>query len=192
MQLRSSLFIWLPVAASAFVVMPSNGIRRTPGTTSGMASQATSRSSSGDPPSVDVSDLGLTIDDMNKPLPPEMLSVMSTTGYESTNKVESIQDDGCEWTESLDNMDVKLKIPGLRGQPAGAMSVLFSRTTISVSVFGRVVWSAILRGKVNPDDCQFEAEEGADMVPTVRLSVRKESTARWGGFILQVGEDSLV
>lgn len=133
------------------------------------------------------------MEDLNKPLPPEMLQVMTTTGYESTNRLESVQDDGCEWTESLEDVQARLQIPGLRGQPAAAISVLFSKTTISVSVFGRVVWSAILRGSIVPDACQFVAEDGSDMIPILRIAARKGvQNERWGGFILQIGEDSLL
>jgi hypothetical protein len=132
------------------------------------------------------------MDDFNAPFPPELLQGLTSTGYESTNKVDTVDDEGCEWTESLEACSVQLLIPGLRGQPAAAVAVLFSTTTISVSVFGRVVWSTILRGSIIPARCHFEVELGADMIPVIRLLVIKEDAALWGGFILQIGEDSLL
>ena len=57
----------------------------------------------------------------------------------------------------------------------------------------RVVWSCILRGKVKPDTAKFETEEGSDMIPIVRFEAEKEDYGeRWGGFILQIGEDSIL
>lgn len=142
---------------------------------------------------VDVSDLGLTMEDLNQPLPQELLQGISSTGYESTSRLPSVEDDGCEWTETADEISVKLRVPGLRGQPAAAASVLFSTTTISVSFFGRVVWSAILRGTIDPDASQFESEDGTEMIPLIKIQVAKAAASeRWGGFILQVGEDSLI
>ena len=175
------LLLLLPLTASAFVLSEKRGA-------------VTHRSKSCklqlESPSIDVSHLGLTMDDLNKPLPPELLQNLRSTGYESTNRL--IEDNGCEWTESLNELKVKLQIQGLRGQPSAAMAVLFSRTTISVSVFGRVVWSAILRGIIDPDNCSYETEDGPAMVPVIRLVVQKATPEQWGGFILQIGEDSLV
>lgn len=143
-------------------------------------------------PSADVSDLGLTMDDLNEALPPEFFG-FTGNGYESTSRIESVVDDGCEWTETAEDVLATLQIPGLRGQPAGAMAVTFSSTTMSVSVFGRIVWSAILRGKIDPEASQFGVAEGEDMVPIIRTTVRKESSeGRWGGLILQIGEDSIL
>ena len=151
------------------------------------------RASDNSPTFVDVSDLGLTMEDLEKPLPVGLLSGISMTGYETTSRIPGVQDNGCEWTETMEEIKVKLRIPGLRGQPAAAMTALFSTTTMSVSVFGRVVWSAIFKGLVFPDSCTCEAEGGDDMIPTLRVTVKKQDdTQRWGGFILQIGEDSLL
>ena len=77
-----------------------------------------------------------------------------------------------------------------------ALSVLTSRNTISVAVFGRIVWSAILKGETVPETATFETREGVDFVPIIEYNVRKadanNSQRRWDGFILQVGEDSLL
>ncbi len=145
------------------------------------------------PAFVDVSDLGLTMEDLEKPLPVGILSGLSMTGYESTSRIPGVEDDGCEWTETMDEMHARLRIPGLRGQPSAAMAAVFSTTTISVSVFGRIVWSAVLRGMIDPESCIFQAEDGDEMIPTIRVTVKKQDdTQRWGGFILQIGEDSLI
>jgi hypothetical protein len=68
----------------------------------------------------DVSDLGLTMDDFNAPFPPTNSYRFDEYRYESTNKVDTVDDEGCEWTESLEACSVQLLIPGLRGQPAAA------------------------------------------------------------------------
>jgi hypothetical protein len=183
----------LPLALSAFVLPNTNGgaFRRSLLLHSNSNSDSTPNASKSST-FTDVSDLGLTMDDFNAPFPQELLEGLTSTGYESTNKVETVDDEGCEWTESLEACSVQLLIPGLRGQPAAAVAVLFSTTTISVSVFGRVVWSTILRGSIDPARCHFEVENGADMIPVIRLLVIKEDAALWGGFILQIGEDSLL
>jgi hypothetical protein len=169
----------LPLTVSAFVLPNGGTFRRS------------SLLHSDPPASIDVSDLGLTMDDFNQPFPPELLQGLVSSGCESTNRLDD--DGGCEWSESLEAMNVKLQIPGLRGQPAAAVAVSFSTTTISVSVFGRVVWSAVLRGTIDPASCSYdEPENGADMIPAIRVNVGKEEATLWGGFILQIGEDSLL
>lgn len=143
--------------------------------------------------SLDVSDLGLTMDDLEAPLPSELLGGISTAGYESTSRIPSVQDDACMWTECPKKMQATLAIPGLRGQPAMCLSVLTATNTVSVSAFGQVVWSCILRGEVKPETATFEAKEGAGMIPTIEYEVEKsDSSERWGGFILQIGEDSIL
>lgn len=142
--------------------------------------------------SVDVSDLGLTMVDLEKKIPIHNFSFESS-GYQSTSRVPNVNDDGCYWVENADDLDVTLRIPGLRGQPAEALSVLFSSTTTSITAFGRIVWSAIQMGISDTDDCTFLTVEGNDAVPVVQLNIRKRDVdERWGGFILQVGEDSIL
>jgi hypothetical protein len=177
-MMLSRLLVILPLTVSAFVLPNGGAFRR-------------SSLLHSDPLSIDVSDLGLTMDDFNKPLPSELLEGLTSSGFESTNRLDD--DGGCEWSETLEAMSVKLTIPGLRGQPPAAVSVLFSTTTMSVSVFGRVVWSAILRGTVDPEGSSFyEPENGADMVPVIRVNVKKEDANLWGGYILQIGENSIL
>ena len=124
------------------------------------------------------------------------IGVIETSGYESTSRIPSVYDDACFWTETPTDVSVLLALPGLRGQPPMALSVLTSRNTISVAVFGRIVWSAILRGETLPETATFETREGVDFVPVIEYTVQKADDAnsqrRWDGFILQVGEDSLL
>jgi hypothetical protein len=142
---------------------------------------------------IDVSDLGLTMDDLNAPLPAGVLESIAMTGYESTSMIPSVQDDACMWTENGPSMKVTLAIPGLRGQPSACLSVLCAKNTVSISAFGRVVWSTILRGEVVPETFKFEARDGPDMTPVLELDLEKaDASTRWDGFILQIGEDSLL
>ena len=142
--------------------------------------------------SIDVSDLGLTMSDLEKEIPIHNFSVESS-GYQSTSRVPDVDDQGCYWVENAEDLDVTLRIPGLVGQPAEAISVLFSTTTISVSVFGRIVWSAIQMGISDIDDCSFLTDEDEYGKPIIQLNVKKRDLdERWGGFILQIGEDSIL
>jgi len=143
--------------------------------------------------SIDVSDLNITVDDLKKPIPKELIESFQLAGYQSTSRLPDIDDEGCYWVENENDLDVTLQIPGLRGQPAACVSVLFSTTTISITAFGRVVWSSIQMGFSDPDDCSFLTEDGENMVPIIQMNIKKRDTgARWGGFILQVGEDSIL
>jgi len=142
---------------------------------------------------INVADLGLTMEDLEAPLPSELLQGIATSGYESTSRIPSVEDNGCQWTEFDNDFDVTLKIPGLRGQPAACLAVVFATTSCTISAFGRPVWSCILKGTVDPDSANFMTEDGPDMIPVVQLSVQKKATTeRWGGFIEQIGEDSLL
>ena len=61
--------------------------------------------------------------------------------------------------------------------------------------FGRQVFSCVMRGQVEVDQCGFEVVEGTGAamgVPVIRLTVRKQpNQPRWKGFIKEIGEDSL-
>ena len=142
---------------------------------------------------VDVSDLGLTMDDLNETLPPEMFGI-STSGYESTSRITTVDDEGCAWDESQDRMDVTLKIPGLRGQPTACLAVEFcDENSLTVTAFGMVVWTCLLRNTYKTDTASFEVSEGPDMTPVITLSLEKaNSNSRWGGFIEQIGENSIL
>jgi hypothetical protein len=147
-----------------------------------------------DSTSIDVSDLNITLDDLKKPIPKEMLyETFQLAGYQSTSRIPNVDDKGCYWVENENDLDVTLEIPGLRGQPAASLSVLFSTTTVSITAFGRVVYSVIQMGFSDPDDCSFITEDGEGMMPIVQMNIKKRDVGeRWGGFILDVGEDSIL
>ncbi|KAL7531531.1 hypothetical protein ACHAWF_003804 [Thalassiosira exigua] len=179
--------------ASAFLcVAPSSPRASPPSPLSPLRGNADGGRSGDAVASVDVSDLGLTVADLEEKIPLRDFAFESS-GYQSTSRIPEVDDGGCQWAEKAEDVDVTLRIPGLRGQPAEALSVLFSSTTVSVTAFGRVVWSAVQMGTSDADDCTFLTEEGMDGVPIIQLSVRKRDLGeRWGGFILQIGEDSIL
>ena len=183
-----SLLLGITLRCSAFIAIPSD-------TNQCMASNLISSATTDDDDgviSIDVSDLGLTVADLEKKIPIHNFSFESQ-GYQSTSCIPDVNDNGCEWVENTEDLDVTLRIPGLRGQPAEALSVLFSSTTISITAFGRIVWSAIQMGISDTDDCTFFIVDGEDGIPIIQLNVRKRDLdERWGGFILQIGEDSIL
>ena len=140
--------------------------------------------------SVDVADLKVSMDDLDKPL--EELTV-DTRGVDHTSRT-GIQDDGCAWTERADSVEAVLRIPGLRGQPSGSLSVDVTPTSCTVSSFGMAVWSCLLKGKANPESVAVDISDGAEAIPTIELRVGKAegSSGRWGGFIESIGEDSIL
>ena len=138
--------------------------------------------------SVDVADLGVAMDELDKPL--EALTV-DTRGVEHTSRT-GIQDDGCAWTERAESVEVVLRIQGLRGQPSASLAVDVTPTTCTVSSFGVAVWSCLLRGRADPPSVAFDVSDGADAVPTIELRVGKADGASWGGFIESIGEDSIL
>ena len=152
------------------------------------------------PFSIDVSDLGLTMDDLNKPIPSELLGDFKVlcSGMQSTSRVDSINDEGCLWEESADLIGATLSIEGLRGQPVAAMDVAFSTTTCTIAVFGYAVWSCLLKGECIPESAVTKVQDGYDNVPLITMSVAKmkgESGVpleRWDGFIGAIGEDSIL
>ena len=194
------LFLLLPTSVYPFVGISSHvGTPKLApfGSIHGDKTSSTSIGSKTENNSIDVSDLGLTMEDLNKPLPPELLASIERSGYQSTSRIPDVDDNGCYWVENKgdDNgtIDVTLTIPGLRGQPAACLAVLFSTTTVSVTAFGRIVWSCIQRGISVPEQCSFFTEDGKDMIPVIQLSVEKSDKDKvWDGFILQIGEDSIL
>jgi len=139
--------------------------------------------------SIDVSHLGLTMDDLNAPLPPGAFELQKS-GSESTSRIAD--DGGCEWTEHADDVEAVLRIAALRGQPAACLAVTFAKTTATVTAFGYTVWSCVLRGTCVPLSGTFNVVDGADMVPVIQVTVAKESPEdQWGGLIAQIGENSL-
>ena len=140
--------------------------------------------------SVDVADLKVSMDDLDKPL--EELTV-DTRGIDHTSRT-GIQDDGCAWTERADSVEAVLRIPGLRGQPSGSLSVDVTPTSCTVSSFGMAVWSCLLKGRANPESVAVDVSDGADAVPVIELRIGKAegTSGRWGGFIESIGEDSIL
>lgn len=180
-----------PLHASAFTTIPSNGVA-TARSFFPLNASDQDGTSNNEVISIDVSDLGITMSELEKQIPKENFSLESS-GCQSTSKIPSVNDNGCNWTENPEDLDVTLRIPGLVGQPAEALSVLFSTTTVSITAFGRIAWSAILMGISDIDDCSFLIVEGNDAIPIIQLNVgKRDKDERWGGFILQVGEDSLL
>ena len=189
MKFSAALLIMGFTTVDSFTIINSSNIQN------GLQSQrlaATSPNDGNPVTELDVSDLGLTLADLEKSLPREMMTTTSS-GYQSTSRISSVNDDGCLYEERDDSVDVTLAIPGLRGQPAAALSVLFSTTTVSVTAFGRVIWSCIQRGISDVDECTFLTEDGKDGIPVIQLVVKKRDLGeKWGGFILQIGEDSIL
>lgn len=117
---------------------------------------------------------------------------MVTSGYESTSRVPGNTDQGAAWTESAETVGVTLTVPGLRGQPAASLSVEATDTTLTVTAWGRAIWSCVLRGAIDPNTASMSAEDGMAMLPMLKFSARKAGGGRWGGFIQAIGEDSLL
>lgn len=140
--------------------------------------------------SIDVSDLGVTIEDLQAPLPAVAGLEVETSGAESVSRVSV--NDGCRWTETASEVDADLTIPGLLGQPAGSLAVEMTETTATITAFGTAVWSCVLRGTVDPTLTKI-AINAEGMQPVVAVAVTKTpGSGRWGGFIKQIGEDSLL
>ncbi|OEU15942.1 hypothetical protein FRACYDRAFT_187093 [Fragilariopsis cylindrus CCMP1102] len=145
--------------------------------------------------SIDVSDLGLTLDDFDVTFPKSSDGgiQITTSGYESTSMIPSVDDNGVSWEEDSNIVGVKLSIPGLRGQPIAAMDVQITSNTCTVTVFGYAVWSCLLKGECLPESSSFQIEDGKDMLPLITVSVEKKNNEiRWDGFILSIGEDSIL
>ena len=145
--------------------------------------------------SIDVSDLGLTLDDFDVTFPKSSDGgiQITTSGYESTSMIPSVDDNGLSWEEDSNIVGVQLSIPGLRGQPIAAMDVAITSNTCTVTVFGYAVWSCLLKGECVPESSSFQIEDGKDMLPLITVSVEKKNKEkRWDGFILSIGEDSIL
>ena len=74
------------------------------------------------------------------------------------------------------------------------MVVEVTSATATVTAFGRVVWSCVLRGGACvPDTLTFSAEDGTGLLPEISISIGKaEPGKRWGGLIASIGEDSIL
>ena len=135
-------------------------------------------------------------------LPEVDAAALVTQGIESSTRDASSNDQGCVWTETPETVMVELQLQGLRGQPAAALAVHLDtsrdaqwrgRGMCTVTAFGRVVWSCVLRGPIDVEACSFEAEDGAQMLPLMRVTVRKmRSAPRWDGFIDEIEFNTLI
>ena len=122
-------------------------------------------------------------------------------GTESTSRVVC-DDQGCTWTETAETVSVDICLKGLRGQPAGCLAVHLAasrdyvwrgRGTASVSAFGQVVWSCVMRGAIVVDACSTEVADGGQMLPIIRITVRKlPEAAPWEGFIEEIEYNTLM
>jgi hypothetical protein len=149
-----------------------------------------------------------------------LLASGEVRGTESTTRDEATLDKGCSWVEDAETLTAELRIPGLRGQPAGCLAAHVAATntqvdgvhahlavqatdiqdvdrndlgTVTVMAFGRVVWGCVLRGAIVPDMTVVEAEDVAHQMPVLRVSVRKQpGSPRWGGFIGAIDTDCLL
>ena len=79
------------------------------------------------------------------------------------------------------------------GRPLPWSLIEVTSATATVTAFGRVVWSCVLRGACVPDTLTFSAEDGTGMLPEISISIGKaEPGKRWGGLIASIGEDSIL
>jgi len=114
----------------------------------------------------------------------------ATAGYEST--LRSSTDQGAAWSESADVVEVTLTILAMRGQPAAAMAIEATATSLTVTAWGRAIWTCVLRGTIDPNTASMIAEDGMGSLPILQFSARKAPAVWWGGFIKSIGEDSLI
>lgn len=133
--------------------------------------------------SVDVSDLNVTLSDLEKPLDDVELefesSGTSERGYYS-------------WIESLKHIEVSFSHPGIRGQPKDAILAELTSSTFTISIFGYVTYSAVLEGPIIPEESKIEVSDGNDNIPKIFLDVTKARPGRWNGFIREVGANGLL
>ena len=139
------------------------------------------------PTSVDVSDLGLSLEDLEAPIP--WGDGLEASGSESSSAISD--DGGCLWRETAEVVSATLTIPGLVGQPSDALGCEFTESTLTVTAWGRTIWSCVLRGELKPEEARWGvAMEG--MQPVIEIAAPKGGTDRWGGFIKKMGVDSLL
>lgn len=167
---------------------------------------------------VDVSDLSLTMADLEVPLELGSDADIETRGVESSSV--TAPDDGIEWSEAAlgcaaslaassapqalspsshpapkcRRLTARLRIPGLRGQPAASLAVEFTESTMTITAFGRGIWSCVLRGAAAPSRCRFEVEDGLGALATITVAVSKADASgdRWNGLVESIGVDSVL
>jgi hypothetical protein len=141
--------------------------------------------------SVDVSDLNLVMADLEKPLETTGDADVQTRGVESTSGVA--EDGGVQWTETSTLLSAELAIPGLMGQPAEALAVELTETTMTVTAFAMPIWSAILKGRTEPAASEPRTKCVTGMPPTISVEIVKApGSPRWNGLIESIGVDSVL
>ena len=105
------------------------------------------------PNSIDVSDLGISMEDLNTPIK----EIVAESAGQSQRGYYS-------WIESTDKMSCRWRHPGTNGQPHSAVRVDFTETTIAVFIFNYNVWTGITKGKMVPHECSFTSEEAPEGV----------------------------
>ncbi|KAJ1457450.1 hypothetical protein M885DRAFT_514999 [Pelagophyceae sp. CCMP2097] len=143
--------------------------------------------------SVDVSEYGLTLEDLQTPIPQEALDLLAT-GYDSTTRTESsLGSQGvAAWTETADEIEAVMTISGLRGQPIAALTVEATETSLYITGWGRLLWGCALKGVIDLPTLSFDIIDGPGMIPEISVKAKKLGPARWGGFIDSIGEESLI
>ena len=137
-----------------------------------------------------------------------------TCGAESTTRLRGSDDEGCRWVETEETVTAQITLQGLRGMPAQCLAVHLATSrdaewrgkgVATVTAFGRIVWSCVLRGSIVVDACTADAHDGAQMLPVMHVTVRKAKRPRsgassstscscssWGGFIEEVEFNTLM
>ena len=133
--------------------------------------------------------------------PTQASAAGTVSGTQSTTRNDALNE-GCSWVEDETMLIAELRIPGLRGQPAGCLAAPLATSrdaerrslgTLTVMAFGRVVWACVLAGAIVPDMSSVDAEDGDQMMPVLLISVRKlPGSSRWDGFIGEVDSDCLL
>ena len=55
------------------------------------------------------------------------------------------------------------------------------------------MWSCVMRGEIEVERSSAQASDGEGMVPVLRIIVQKRpGSARWAGFVREIGEDSIL
>ena len=85
-----------------------------------------------------------------------------------------------------------MRHPGMRGQPADAILIEFTQSTVTIGIFSYVVWSGILQQPVEANACTFSSTSGDDGIPVIRMTLQKVYMDLWGEFISDVGTNSLL
>ena len=128
---------------------------------------------------IDVSDLGITIEDLDQPIK----EIFAESGGSSQRGYYA-------WRESTDKMSVRWRHPGTSGQPHSAVRVDFTETTIAVFIFNYNVWTGMSKGCLDPSKCSYTTEEPPQdglPIPVVTMNIVKAegSRERWNEVLVE-------